>query len=317
VANKHREFGSEEIMDSKLMGKYLIIIAVIITLISSSEANAIVSFLNPDEPSSMYIISGEINSMDVNQVKNILQSKDATDAHTYYGISKAMFFLNSSGGDIYAAMEIGRLIRKARATCVIGERDKCYSACVFVLAGAVDRIVGGEVGIHRPFSTYVGKRDYQASQNEYRRTETAVRTYLREMNLPDQLFEAMVRVPPEKIRTLSDAELETFGLSEIDPVEQDTRDATDASYYGISKTECIQRKAGLHTVCPLPHPPFGAYPAMVTAFKAYDDCREAYMFGLDVPTYKARSARVRSVCSGYKTFEERDSCRLGVLHGNR
>lgn len=61
-------------MDSKLMGKYLIIIAVIITFISSSEANAIVSIITPDssEVIRFFVISGEITSMDVNAVKSIV-----------------------------------------------------------------------------------------------------------------------------------------------------------------------------------------------------------------------------------------------------
>jgi len=299
-------------MDSKLMSKYLIIIAVIITFISSSEANAIVSLLGSVPDSSgkgslmkLYKISGEITSMDVNQVKSVVQSIGPWTILS--------FDLDSSGGDIYAAMEIGKLIRKARATCVIRPGAKCYSACVFVLSGAVKRDVYGEVGIHRPFSTYVGKRDYESTQNEYRRTETAVRTYLREMNLPGQLFEAMVVVPPEKIRILSDKELEAFGLSGTDPVEQDTEDATDASRYGISKTECIRRKASLDRVCPSPD----LYSASPAQWVAYSDCRQAYMFGLDLPTYKARAARAKDVCSGYKPGEEYHSCYLRVLRGDR
>jgi hypothetical protein len=141
--------------------------------------------------------------------------------------------------------------------------------------------------------------------------ETALRTYLREMNLPDQLFEAMVRVPPEKIRILSDEELEAFGLSGTDPVEQDTEDATDASNYGISKTECIQRKASLDRVCPS----LDLYSA--SSAQAWSDCREAYMFGLDLTTYKARAARAKNVCSGYKPGEEYGACYCGVLRGNR
>jgi hypothetical protein len=325
----HRQFDLKKIMDSKLMGKYLIIIVVIITFISSSEANANVSLLVFRRTGKgihliAYSISGEITSMDVNQVKNIVQSKGAWD--------ELYFRLNSSGGDIHAAMEIGKLLRKARATCVIPSGEKCYSACVFVLSGAVKRTVIGEVGIHRPYSTYVGKRDYESTQNEYRRTETAVRTYLREMNLPEQLFEAMVRVPPEEIRVLSHKELEAFGLSGTDPVEQETEDATDASYYGISKTEYIRRKASLDRVCPSPD----LYSAdSVAQVSAWFDCRQAYMFGLDIPTYKAREARAKNVCSRYEPAydpldplnlnqeksptrgEEYLSCYLGVLRGDR
>jgi hypothetical protein len=142
--------------------------------------------------------------------------------------------------------------------------------------------------------------------------ETAVRVYLREMNLPEQLFEAMVRVPPEEIRILSDKELEAFGLSGTDPVEQDYIDAIDASYYGISKTECIRRRASVYKFCPI-----SSFKGKDGWWQALEDCKNAYMFGLDVPTYKARSARVKNVCSGYKTMEERNSCRLGVLRGER
>jgi len=299
-------------------GGYLIIIVVIITFISSSEVNAIVSIRVSESikgTREAYTISGEITSMDVNQVKNIFQSKGTMNPPFFH------FYLDSSGGDINAAMEIGKLIRKARATCWIYPGAKCYSACVFVLSGAVKRIVHGEVGIHRPYSTYVGRRDYESTQNEYRRTETAVRAYFREMNLPGQLFEAMVLVPPEKIRILSDKELEAFGLSGTDPVEQDTQDATDASYYGISKTECIRRKASLDRVC-------GSFQDFALRYmrdsgsangcsEAYSDCTSAYMFGLDLPTYKARKARAVNKCSGYKPGEEYGSCYLGVLREGR
>ena len=322
VTNGHMQFNQEKIMNSKLMGEYLIVIALTITFITCSQAYAIVSFR--EDLSSLnrkiYMISGEITSRDVNQVKNVLQS---VGAHaTFYGEAPIRFRLNSTGGDIYAAIEIGKLIRKARAECEIEIGGKCYSACVLVLSGAVVRwVLGGEVGIHRPYSKYVGNRDYESTQNEYRRTETAVRAYLTEMNLPGQLFEAMVLVPPEKIRILSDKELEAFGLSGTDPVEQDTQDATDASYYGISKTECIRRKASLDRVC-------GSFQDFALRYmrdsgsangcsEAYSDCTSAYMFGLDLPTYKARKARAVNKCSGYKPGEEYGSCYLGVLREGR
>jgi hypothetical protein len=213
-------------------------------------------------------------------------------------------------------MEIGKLIRKARAECEVEIGGKCYSACVLVLSGAVQRfVIGGEVGIHRPYSKYVGNRDYESTQNEYRRTETAVKAYLKEMNLPDKLFEAMLLVPPEKIRILSDEETEAFGLEGTDPVEQEFRDSHDASYYGISKTELLQRKANVDKACPFPLPG----PDFIQRGHAHDDCVNAYMWGLSVPTYKARDTRARDVCSGYaKTnLSEAQSCYRAVLLGEK
>ena len=62
--------------------------------------------------------------------------------------------LDSEGGDVYAALRIGRMLRKARAWTHVLKGSKCISACVFLLAGSVRRDVdGGVVGIHRPYSS--------------------------------------------------------------------------------------------------------------------------------------------------------------------
>ena len=57
------------------------------------------------------------------------------------------------------------------------------------------------------------------------------------MNLPDVLFDAMVRIPPESIRILNAGELDAFGLSQDDPVAQELDDAEEAREFGISKEE--------------------------------------------------------------------------------
>ena len=57
--------------------------------------------------------------------------------------------LNSVGGDVAAAMTLGRILRREDKDAVIGPDDVCISACVLVLAGATHRaIFGGKVGIH-------------------------------------------------------------------------------------------------------------------------------------------------------------------------
>jgi hypothetical protein len=66
-------------------------------------------------------------------------------------------------------------MRKVRAGAQVLDASQCCSACVLVLAGAVERTVFGTIGIHRPYSTYVGKRDYQSTEKEYRKIEVAVK----------------------------------------------------------------------------------------------------------------------------------------------
>lgn len=59
----------------------------------------------------------------------------------------------------------------------------------------------------------------------------------------------MVRVPPEKIRLLSRPELDNFGISELDPVEQELEDAAEARKYGLSKIEFMRGKAQVDASC--------------------------------------------------------------------
>jgi hypothetical protein len=60
--------------------------------------------------------------------------------------------LNSPGGDIAAAMKIGRLIRKSPGRTMVEGTATCASACVLLFGAGISRIVfdGGKIGVHRP-----------------------------------------------------------------------------------------------------------------------------------------------------------------------
>lgn len=59
----------------------------------------------------------------------------------------------------------------------------------------------------------------------------------------------MVRIPPERIRLLARPELENFGITELDPVEQELEDASEARKYGLSKLEFMRRKGQIDSSC--------------------------------------------------------------------
>ena len=95
-----------------------------------------------------------------------------------YGVH---YGINSPGGSVSAAMAIGRRFRKERAW--LGVNGSCISACVLILAGAVDRQIGksGVVGIHRPYLAFTAqqnptsdqiKRDYGAMLEDLRAIST-------------------------------------------------------------------------------------------------------------------------------------------------
>lgn len=92
--------------------------------------------------------------------------------------------LNSTGGDVDAAMAIGRVFRSMKSGTTIGMNQECSSACVLLLASGVTRLVAlgltgddrGLVGIHRLFLMSTSENDYESVQRKYKLMESKVRT---------------------------------------------------------------------------------------------------------------------------------------------
>jgi hypothetical protein len=59
--------------------------------------------------------------------------------------------LDSPGGDVDSAIEIGRLLRERSADADVHHDMACVSACVLMLVAGKAREIEGKVGIHRPY----------------------------------------------------------------------------------------------------------------------------------------------------------------------
>jgi hypothetical protein len=81
------------------------------------------------------ITIGKIGIDTVESVKKLLDYKHRSSRL----IGGSAVFLNSPGGDVYPAMEIGRILRKERLPIWIEKDAKCVSACVLILAAAERR----------------------------------------------------------------------------------------------------------------------------------------------------------------------------------
>jgi hypothetical protein len=195
-------------------------------------------------------VTGEITPSDLNKFKQI-------DSYisNFKGTRKPFYVeLNTGGGDMNTAIEIGKILRKNNAVAVLrfsetDGPDKCYSACVFILAGAPFRSVSGLVGIHRPYMA----NDKTTSPDEQKliqqKTEIWAKSYLNEMNIPQVLYDDLMRVPPEKNRILTELELSKYGLNENDPYFNDAMVASEAKKLGITSVDVLKRKARADKIC--------------------------------------------------------------------
>lgn len=191
-----------------------------------------------------YSLWGQIDQKSVRDVKAFL----AKVPNEYVTVD---VFFSSPGGDIDAAMEIGRLLRKRRVvTSATGWQ--CSSSCVLAYVGGVRRQAPKSepvFGIHTPFPTSTADVSQEAAQKRFVDIGNRIKSYLREMNIPESLYDEMLRYPTTQMHYLTANELSQFLLVGIDPVEQDRRDSDQARRLGLDKITYLQRRAQSDAKC--------------------------------------------------------------------
>ena len=133
--------------------------------------------------------------------------------------------LDSKGGDGMAGIEIGRMLRAAKAhVFVTGE---CSSACIFVLSGGVVRGAPTfSVGIHQARITLSNSsgaitKEVDSSSNSTAKAlleqyESMAPRYFTDMGIPADLFIAMQSFPAKRLHRLSSQEITLYGLNGIE-----------------------------------------------------------------------------------------------------
>ena len=151
--------------------------------------------------------------------------------------------LKSNGGDVETALKIGRIMRREDVSVHVPDTGYCRSACVFLLAGGVARFAfGGEVAIHRPyFAALDPALSSQQVDAKYKKLVSAIYDYLKEMNIPTALADAMLAIPPNEMHVLSEAEMERYMLNQDDPGYDERETAQEAAKYRISSAEFRRR----------------------------------------------------------------------------
>lgn len=199
---------------------------------------------------------------------------DVITAETFAGVGKLVAYksdfadpvvgsvvlLDSRGGDVNAAYNIGRLIHEQKYPVAIRASAKCVSACVFILAAGVRRMIDGPVGIHRPyFLNPAAHTSAQHAIDSYDFLVRRMRGYLREMNVDARLADEMLRIDPDRVRYLSRAELNDLNLGEGSPdadvqTKASLKEAVtlkSAAAYGLSRLEYMRRNDVVGILCHL------------------------------------------------------------------
>lgn len=199
----------------------------------------------------LFVVKGEITRGDdvrlsqrINELKSRLSDPNCTG-------SQFSMQLISNGGDVEAALALGRVIRQHEMRVIVPFDTSCLSSCVLVLAGGVDRIVGGKIGIHRPYFESLSDR---ASIADIRKKREAflstIRSYLAEMDVSPTLLDLMLATPPENMRYLALDELESLRLFGKDANYEEREVAKEARFWNLTSADYRKRNSIADRTCP-------------------------------------------------------------------
>jgi len=173
-------------------------------------------------------------------------------------IEDASVYLNSQGGSLSGAMELGRLIRKhgfwtdVGRLAAEGDVDSpgvCFSACPFAYAGGVWRFLrkGSQIGVHRFYSAEQTSDALAVAQE----VSARITEYLVEMDVSTDIFSLMSRVPSDDIRVLTREDaLRTGIVNDGQGVPEWSVESSEAGFYLRGFQDSLYGPGTLVITCP-------------------------------------------------------------------
>lgn len=137
------------------------------------------------------------------------------------GIGKRILDIKSAGGSVESAIRAGDAIGENDWTIWVRSDSICHSACVLLLAAGDMRVIAGPVGIHRMVRVGSSATSRKELGEELRRVSDELLNYLERNGASNEVYNLMTTVPNRTLHLLTDDELDRYGLSGPNAVEDD------------------------------------------------------------------------------------------------
>lgn len=136
-------------------------------------------------------------------------------------IGRRILDLDSAGGQVEDAIRAGDAIGSAGWTLWVREGAQCHSACVLILAAGDNRLISGDVGIHRMIRMGSSATTRAQLNTELREVQAQLDDYLERNGASPAIAHLMMTVPSRDLRLLTADEQREFGLSGANAVQED------------------------------------------------------------------------------------------------
>lgn len=138
-------------------------------------------------------ISGRIEAGDFARFRSFLEDSEVL-LDMLNGVA-----LNSTGGDVSAALGIARILQLAHAPVLVKANAVCYSSCFLIFAGGSYRLVSSSamLGVHR--IAFANSASVAETENMLRNVGSAIEGFLRGAGIPERVIEKVRETPPSEI----------------------------------------------------------------------------------------------------------------------
>ena len=121
---------------------------------------------------------------------------------------------DSPGGEIYRAMELGRLIRRLDLETMAWRSFECSSACAFAFLGGIRRYAEpGSIGIHRSWLGDDDALSVEQAVEEVQQVTSDMMGYISDMGVDPALMRLALQYGNRDMRYLSVSETEQFRVT--------------------------------------------------------------------------------------------------------
>lgn len=166
-----------------------------------------------------------------NRINGLLPPEPSDGQVSLAGSPKVIVAFESIGGKVQSALIIGRRIRKAGWTTVIGqarieagkpiiEAAGCYSACTMVMLGGTTRLVvpGSKVGVHQFSPQFSDGETFDAQEmgqivRDYGREVVGVYDFVHAMGVTEEFFTTTLRTPFNSLDVLPTSQWVSTGVA--------------------------------------------------------------------------------------------------------
>lgn len=232
-----------------------------------------------------------------------------------------MFIHDSPGGDVNAALDIGRWVREREGRISVTSDAYCHSSCALVYIGGVSRSNFGEIGLHRPYLAGAPRSDAEVEELVSVMLYQ-IREYVDEMGVSPEFASVMINTPPSTMRTYRTDEIYEL-VAQRDPMYDELQVAQNARDYGIATDEYRRRHAEARQSCVATRLGFSRFQVpgseeFSASSSAVYECKQAIYWGLSRSVYRNRYNDAIERCNaGDPTPDEVQECGIQVMQGLR